>query len=104
MNEIHEYVRHTVQDGKTKRRRKVGVLVGFVDNEDVVHVGWSKLNEKSDDVFNKEEGLKIAREHGMKGTPVPVGRFHRKYDKFVTRCRKYFKNKIVGSNPIVNPV
>lgn len=53
--EIVEYIKQN----KKGQRVKSGVLVA-VQNDGVIRIGWSKCNFKLGDVFDKDEGYKLA--------------------------------------------
>jgi hypothetical protein len=87
--EIFEYIRRR-HNGKTV---KVGVIVGTTDEgHGVVKVGWSKCNVRLD-TFEKDVGLKLARERcktpSKSGVPACV---KRQYRQFAARCVRYFKD------------
>lgn len=92
--EIRQYVRD-------KNRNPIGVLVcvnGFM--------GWSKVNLKKGDRYNKSLGLEIAHGRAATGrmcyrTPFCIDRLpkevRRDWHNFSVRCAKVFQSEI--SNP-----
>jgi len=83
-----------------KRNHKVGVLVAFRDDEEFVRIGWSALNTKSADVFDKSEGIALAKTTAhkyitgdvLKSTPTIVKKH---LPKFIDRCQRYFKQQVL---------
>jgi len=79
------------------QRRRVGVLVARnnrVEGEamQVVRLGWSKVNLKKGDVFNKDEALKIALGRTRAQEQVPVCHSLMEDMKlFRERCLRYYK-------------
>ena len=91
--QIHQYVKKKV-NGST---RIVGILVGCIDETEVVHFGWSKTAVTKGDKFNKERGFEIANGrviHSMNNIAGKVLPHSMKEDnkRFVERCKRYFKN------------
>ena len=89
MQVIHEYVRERVTG---KGKQIVGVIVGTVENG-MIKVGWSKANIKMGDVFDKDEGIRIAldRANGLDTVPTLPGQMNDQYRQFQIRCLRYFK-------------
>jgi hypothetical protein len=99
---LKEYVRARRQG----RNEKVGVLIGFVDENKVLKIGYSQCNPL--DYFDKQRGLEIAI-----GRALTISDKVKDYDKsqfgwfvddvmpqstrkvlcgFIFRCKKYFQN------------
>ena len=89
--EIIEYV-------KDRKNRKVGVLLGSLIDEKI-SIGWSQAHIALDK-FNSEKGKKIARGRLQGwGYNVTVPHIiHKRMKKFVNRCQRYFKGKLLKSN------
>ena len=84
---IHEYVR--------ERRQVVGVIIGTtVGNE--LRIGWSKTNLKAGDVFEKEEGIRIAlaRANGEEESPELPPQMKKQMRQFQIRALRYFKQAL----------
>jgi len=84
---IHEYVR--------ERRQIVGVIIGTtVGNE--LRIGWSKTNLKAGDVFEKEEGIRIAlaRANGEEESPELPPQMKKQMRQFQIRALRYFKQAL----------
>ena len=76
----------------------VGVMVAKkidVDGKDTVIVGVSKVNERDGDVFNARLGENVAEcrindQSQGKEVIMPTS-LHKDVEKFVDRCKRYFK-------------
>lgn len=88
-NVIHEYIRERV---KGKGKQIVGVMAGMV-YEGVIVVGWSKANLKAGDVFDRDEGMRIAsdRAKGWINAPATPIQLVEPLRTFQVRCLRYFK-------------
>jgi hypothetical protein len=89
MDMIHEYVRERVQG---RGRMKVGVMVGLVHNG-VICTAFSKANIKAGDMFDKDEGFRIAtaRALGEMESPEIPTQLIRPMRELQMRCAKYFQ-------------
>jgi len=70
-----------------KDGRKVGMLVGRLQPDGIVSIGWSRC--RAGDVFNREEGFKVAEANMY--TQVPSS-FLQAAKAFRVQCFIYFKN------------
>lgn len=88
-NVIHEYIRERV---KGKGKQIVGVMAGMV-YEGVIVVGWSKANLKAGDVFDRDEGMRIAKERarGWIDAPETPIQLIEPMRAMQLRCLRYFK-------------
>jgi len=88
-NIIHEYIRERV---KGIRRQIVGVMAGTI-YEGVIVVGWSKTNTKAGDVFDRDEGMRIAMDRAKGWIPAPETPIQlvKPLRTFQMRCLRYFK-------------
>jgi hypothetical protein len=67
------------------------VFVGKKDSDGNVHIGWSKC-DKTQDKFDKDEGLRIARARLNANVMPPLPRcLGKKARQFKSRCVRYFK-------------
>ena len=82
-----------IKKNREGRRQKTGVLIANIDTAGIVKLGWSKVNFKAGDVFNRETGIKIATERtkAKETVPLPQSILKDAFD-FQGRCHKYFKN------------
>lgn len=83
-----------------KRTYKVGVLVAFLTNNDNITIGWSAVNTQSNDKFDRNEGLTLAKQNTYQiMSPDMVARMPHKIrvamPDFIDRCERYFKRKVV---------
>lgn len=88
-NEIYQYIKKNVNGSK----RIVGVMVAAIDEpNNRVCISWSKANFKHGDEFDRETGLKIARErlNAKETIPVPYS-IEKDLDKFINRCKRYYQ-------------
>ena len=103
---ILSYIRQTKLALSPKTRiqmpftRKVGVLIGFLDSEDYIRIGYSALNTKSDDVFNREQGIELAKQNTTCAlTPEVIAKMPIKVrhamPAFINRCERYFKKSVI---------
>ena len=93
MNIIHEYV----YKDKESSREAIGVLAAVPTKDGkVVGIGWSMCNKAANDKFDKKRGLSIAigRASKLSNAPIPHS-LYRNYNKFVDRCGKYYKDKVI---------
>lgn len=88
---IHVYI----LDNKDQRIGVLAVTDGYYDSKNVV-IGWSLCNHTAGDRFDTELGLKIAYERSAKHSiaPLPMSILPR-YEAFLHRVKKYYKNKTV---------
>ena len=87
---IHEYVKKSVAG----RKRVVGVLVGTIDEANIVRIGWSRVNISAGDRFNKERGYGLAHERTKAEEFVPAPpSLETNLLGFHERCLRYFKNQ-----------
>jgi len=103
-NVIHEYVRERVTG---KGKQIVGVIVGLVDEDGILITGWSKTNLKAGDVFDKTEGIRIAKDRalGIEDSPDLPPQMLKQMRMFQIRCLRYFKQAIfeyavANTNPV----
>lgn len=85
---------------KMKRNHRVGLLIGFRDEDGFVRIGWSAVNTNSEDVFDYFVGLPLATENShryiTKDVVTSAPTVIRKHlSKFVDRCQRYFKETIL---------
>lgn len=78
------------------KSKPVGVVVAdkIEGDPDYVTLGWSKVNLKAGDRFNKQQGVKIAsirREHGNINRPIN-GQLRKTVEHMKRRAARYFKN------------
>ncbi len=84
---LKEYVR--------KKDQKVGMLLALALDDEIVRIGWSKLNTKFDK-FDKEIAFALAFTRALNGTMKFVPRsMENQYVNFVERASRYYKDKIV---------
>jgi len=76
-----------------ERRHKVGVIVGL-KQDGVIKLGWAKCNRKLGDVFNKDEGIRLAETRAIKMADSPVLPLcmNRQMNDFSARCLRYFRD------------
>lgn len=91
---IYEFIVKKVRG----QRRKVGVIVGVLDEKhSVVRLGWSRANFSKGDVFDKQRGMNIAIARTKTASPDPVCHsFRNEIARFASRCKRYFKNAQLG--------
>jgi len=82
MTEYRMFVR------RNKKQQPRGVLVANRNTLGQVVIGWSYVNAKAGDRFNKNRGLAIARARIEVGTDCTV-------PHEVMRCAKRFKNEVL---------
>ena len=87
MKYIFEYIRKRNHGAN----RRVGILVGGLDDKKKIVVGWSKCNFKAGDKFNYDAGMKLACEKAKNFTPAPIT-IKKQLRRFETRCIRYFKD------------
>jgi hypothetical protein len=89
-NAIHEYVRERIP---SKGKQPVGIIVGTVDSENKIRIGWSKTNWKAGDKFDKGFGKALAlhRALGWDEQPSLPVQMTDQMKRFEKRCSKYFK-------------
>lgn len=82
-----------VRDSKSGQPR--GVVVARKLDDDFAGIGWSYVNKKAGDKFDKSLGIKIANARIETDTlsQVPVDIKHLLDYEFCYRVRKYFKVK-----------
>lgn len=89
---IFEYIRERVKG--MNGRQKVGVIVGFIDDNNIIRIGFSKANLKAGDEFDADYGLDlaIARAFGweINSPDLPV-HLVKMMNEFEKRCVSYFK-------------
>jgi hypothetical protein len=88
--EIFEYIKENDEYGQN---RIVGVILAkVVDGE--IRIGWSRTNFNKGDVFDKEEGLRLARgrAEGSIGTPRITRNMFPVVREMQIRALRYFKN------------
>ena len=86
---IHQYVKQRVLGQK----RVVGVMVGRLDQEGFIRLGWTRCNIKAGDVFNPKHGLKVALERSNAEEIVPIPHsFSKPMFDFQDRCHRYYKD------------
>jgi len=86
---IHQYIK--------KRRNKnitvVGIMVGNMDSEGVVRLGWSKTAINKGDKFNRKYGWNLATQRLAAKETVPVpSSIEKDMCLFQSRCERYFKD------------
>ena len=100
------YIRQTKLELSPKTRiqmpftRKVGVLIGFIDAEGYIRIGYSALNTKSADVFSREQGIALAKQNTtctltpevLATMPIKV---RQAMPAFIDRCERYFKKSVI---------
>ena len=100
---IHEYIRARVAG---KGKQKVGVIVGFV-YKGAICTGFSKTNLKAGDIFDKDEGILIARERalGLTSSPFIPPQLVVPMREFQMRCLKYFQQAdyLMTGGSYINP-
>jgi len=86
-------IRQYIKKRKNKHITVVGIMVGNIDSEGIVRIGWSRAAINKGDKFNKEYGLKLATQRlGAKETvPVPSS-IENDMGMFQVRCARYFKD------------
>jgi len=90
VTEIYEFVVKSFMG----QRQKVGVLYGSIDKDNVVGIGFSKANLADGDKFDKDFGLKIAKERSKaQYIEYPLS-FTQDIHRFHDRCRRYFKGAV----------
>jgi hypothetical protein len=85
---------------KMQRVYKVGVLIAFKDDSNVIRIGWSAINTHSDDVFDKKIGLFLAKSNTVQIiSPDVIARMPFKVKTempyFIQRCERFFKLKVL---------
>ena len=89
---IFEYVK----ERRHRRNNKVGVLLGVLDKDNTVKIGWSKCNIKDGDIFDAKEGMDLAYKRAqssskwIRDTRLPDC-IKKQTRKFGARCLRYFK-------------
>ena len=78
-------------------RERKGVLVAIVCDDNVVRIGWSLCKFSSGDKFT-DRGIEIAEERALKHTTILPRSIQHQFGNFVTRARKYYKDKTVEVN------
>jgi len=75
-----------------RKNRRNGVMIGALDNDGFIMMGWSKANVNAGDVFDSKVGMKLATQRlKAKGiVPVPDSIVDDMY-RFEERCGRYFK-------------
>ena len=90
VTKIHQYVMGRAQGC----RRKVGVLVGILDGNQHIRIGWSRVNFNAGDKFDQERGLKLAEERTKAFSFVSAPHsLKRDLKSFSARCARYFKDR-----------
>ena len=95
-NEIYEIVVAKV-GGK---RQKVGVLYAnksvFPDmGNGEVKIGWSRVSINRGDKFDKNKGLKLAKDRSNAQSFItPPRSLSFKVNRFINRCERYYKTQI----------
>ena len=86
-------VKHIVEK-RFGKNVTTGAFVGRVI-DDVIIIGWSRVNVGMKDKFDSKEALNYANYNALMGNPVPES-MQDEYAKFVLRCKKFFKNTKIG--------
>ena len=82
---IYSYMR---DDGGNK----IGLLYAEKGEDNVVRIGYSKVNSKHEDKFDFDEGLKIAKKRlGIQQTEIP-NCVYSYYYSFLKRVSNFFKD------------
>jgi len=95
-NEIYEIVVAKVGG----RMQKVGVLYAdmpiFPDVGDgEVKIGWSRVSVNRGDKFDKDKGLRLAKDRSKARTFVTPPRSLKYHmNRFINRCERYYKKQI----------
>lgn len=100
------YIRQTRRELSPKNRiqmeftRKVGVLIGYLDAEGYIRIGYSAVNTQSGDTFDRETGIELAKKNTTCIlTPEQIAKMPMKVryamPAFITRCEKYFKRNVI---------
>jgi hypothetical protein len=95
---IVEYVKKDFKTGykKRKRRRKIGVLVGKLNDKNEIVVGHSKWCNR--DEYNEELGYHIAVGRAECDSSVPPAlSILKRYERFMKRCIKYFRTDKIST-------
>jgi len=85
----------------TKSTKKKGVMVAIPINS-AVRFGWAMCHRR--DKFNRELGKKIAMGRALcenKNYDLPAS-MKRDFKKFVNRAERYYKDKKIISNVVIN--
>ena len=101
MSELVEYV-------KNGHGNRIGIVIARILSNGKIGIGWSKVNVKADDRFNKNIGWSIAysrcgdpNDVPYHATPCIPTRVKKVRDRMVERSQKYFKQAIADPVPIV---
>lgn len=79
-----------------RRKQVVGVLLAHAKENGIVTIGWSLAATTRGDKFDKEVGLKIAKERTMARHELTIPHTVRKHlPRFEHRCRRFFRDKII---------
>ena len=101
-----KYIRQTKKEisprkkAVMERTRKVGTLIAFLDNEEYIRIGWSALNTWSDDKFDRNEGIRLAKLNttcilspdAIQSMPLKV---RNDIEHFIGRAENYFKRAVI---------
>lgn len=79
-----------------------GIVCALKTKRGTIKFGWSKNNLKAGDVFNMEEGLKLAKQRAIEGCKEAIPQsIHNDYTDIVNRSVRYFcKMKSVKVVPV----
>ena len=88
MNSIYSYIRDD-------NRNKIGVFYAEKHDDNIVRIGYSKVNLKSGDMFNLNTGINIAKSRiGIDSSNIPSS-LKGYYSSFLKRCWLYFKDSMI---------
>ena len=91
-NNSETFIIKQIKETVKGRRQKVGLFLGTVV-KGVIVTGWSKVNLKMGDKYDKKRGCEIAlsRANGTMPTPPLPPQLKKEYRNFQIRCLRYFK-------------
>lgn len=86
---IDQIVRQKVKG----RNQKVAILVGRMDNDGFIKLGWSRVNVAAGDKFDAAKGRSLALDRTYaKETVAPPNSLFDDMVRFNKRCQRYFKD------------
>jgi len=77
---------------KKKNGERVGIMVGTLDEDGYVMLGWSRANINAGDKFDPVKALNIATQRLKAEEIVPIPHSMSDMFNFQSRCQRYFKD------------
>ena len=76
---------------RDRKNNPNGIVVALKTKRGTIKFGWAKCNMKAGDVFNMEEGLKLAKQRAIEACKETIPQsIHNDYTDIINRGTRYF--------------